>query len=196
MTNKIGDLKEGKIYKAINYGGIYKLEDGELLKYNEERNIWELCSFLYSRFNAMKFEETKMVNTHWQPEANEEMVYLNSRFDPISTIKDNFPNISNEFHPNDLDKLECLALEFKIKSILMNWRRLHDKDKINFRNTDTYSYRITYCTEMQRVEVLGSSIYLEAGFGLFSSEEKAKQFYDYQKEEIDRYFELREYFSY
>jgi hypothetical protein len=49
---------------------------------------------------------------------------------------------------------------------------------------------------MQRVEVLGSSIYLEAGFGLFSSEEKAKQFYDYQKEEIDRYFELREYFSY
>ena len=91
---------------------------------------------------------------------------------------------------NDKKKAECLALEFKIKSVLLNWRRLHDDVELNWENS-TWKYYISYDCWYDRIEFFSRSTFISHFFGYFSSDKKAKEFYEYMKDDIHRYFQMR-----
>jgi hypothetical protein len=196
---KVWELEEGKIYKSIlNY--TFKLESGVLKspRYNDDGSInhWYENQDTYNSLKELNFTEVVDTNSHWCPKPEEDYIYIGIDYDEIIEDVDCSKKFigseySNQFHPDDKKKVECLALETRIKSTIINWRRLHDDVELDWEDGNAYKYFIDYHGIDEFINTYSSSNYLGNLLGYFSSEEKALQFYEYMKQDIDKYFEMR-----
>jgi hypothetical protein len=97
----------------------------------------------------------------------------------------------NQFHQDDTEKAECLSLETRIKATIINWRRLHDDVELDWEKGDCHKTFLVYDSSYDEVSIFETSVFVGEMFGYFSSKEKAQQFYEYMKDDIDRYFKMR-----
>ena len=186
---KVWELQEGKVYKG-NRENLYKLENG---KYKIKLGgRWQESSLSINTFVDMYFKEVIGTNNHWKSMGDEYSCYIRADFSGVLKflLKGEDGRVcpksdANIFHINDKKKAECLALEFKIKSVLLNWRRLHDDVELNWENS-TWKYYISYDCWYDRIEFFSRSTFISHFFGYFSSDKKAKEFYEYMKDYIHR----------
>ena len=187
---KVWELEEGKIYKIKNHWD-YRVKDkrkiNTLQTFETATKTWEDINLSLDAIKNWDFEEVVDTNSHWKP-CEERISFIRTDFNSaiISKVFMNYDmNDSNMFHVDDKKKVECLALEFKIKSVLLNWRRLHDDVELDYNDNKWY---ILY---WDGVYLTKSRSKTSSAFGYFSSKEKAQQFYDYMKDDVDKYFKMR-----
>ena len=179
---KVWELEENKKYDCL--GTIYKVENGYLkcLLYGE----WKESTLTWNNLKDHEFEEEVGINNHWKPKEKELFLTINDGFNGTYLFERGVEDetVSNIFHVDDKKKVECLALEFKIKSVLLNWRRLHDNVEL-----DKHKWYLTKAEDGNRLIMKLDNINLS--LGAFSSMKKTEKFYDYMKNDIDKYFKMR-----
>ena len=178
----IKKFEEGKKYVPVTNdkqieGYKFWLENGVLMQ--ETNNEIFASRMRYNDLNKFSYKEIIDTNSHWKRSDDDLTccIPLNERW--------------NNFHWEDRDKVKCLTLEMEIKSVLLNWRRLHDDVELGWED-DTAKY---YCSRNYRIFNEGNYGFetweMNSGIGYFSKSKKAHQFYDYMKDDIDRYFKMR-----
>lgn len=190
---KVWEMKEGKEYRAKDRNYKMRLHKGNYEYYQKELQEWRYSPGRINVLKELDFEEVVDTNSHWFPKPEEEYIYIDIDYDEI--IEDvncskefNGYEYVNQFHPDDKQKVECLALGFKIKSVLLNWRRLHDNVGLDWEDEE-FKYAIINYKGKIRIDY--NENLLADIFGYFSTREKAEQFYEYMKDDIRRYFEMR-----
>jgi hypothetical protein len=181
-TRKRENIRMCKKYRVINRGSHSSLQT----------LTWEDVNLPLDAIKNWEFEEVIDINSHWISNKNDVVSYINEEFTGVFEGVLHDDDGYNRFHRDDKEKVECLSLEFKIKSVLVNWRRLHDNVELDWEigtHWKDKKWHIFY--GIDKICFNFNEHFIESGFGHFSSKEKAEQFYQYMKEDIDKYFKMR-----
>jgi len=185
---KVWEMQEDKEYVMVkNKTFKMRLKGGAWEYYHARFGEWKYST---ERINVLKdydFEEIVDTNSHWKPKEKELFLTINDGFNGTYLFERGVEDetVSNIFHVDDKKKVECLALEFKIKSVLLNWRRIHDDIELDYNDG---KWCILYWSGIYLTKTRSKT---SSVFGYFSSREEAQKFYDYMKDDIDRYFKMR-----